>query len=144
MSGGPAVVLGIPLVAVGIPVGGVGFVADVCVASPLVDLACLPYDLCRPNHGFYIRIVDENGRPLPGVKVEGVLKHGFEMKADISGTTDESGELYVSRLSFENFWIRFWSEEHADKCGSGSQMQEDLKADQDGRYVFQFTLADKD
>ena len=144
MSGGPAVVLGIPLVAVGIPVAGVGFVADVCVASPIVDLICLPYDLCQSNHGFYIRIVDENGLPVPGATVEGTLNHGFHMDADISGTTDELGELYVSRLSFENFRIRFWLAEHADKCGSGFQRQEDLKADQDGRYVFQFTLADKD
>ena len=136
-------VLGIPLVAVGIPVAGVGVVADVCVASPIVDLVCLPYDLCQPNHGFYIRIVDENGRPVSGATVEGTLTHGFDMNADISGTTDELGELYVSRLSFENFWIRFWLAEHADKCGSGFQRQEDLKADQDGRYVFQFTLADK-
>ena len=137
------VVLGIPLVAVGIPVAGVGVVADVCVASPIVDLVCLPYDLCQPSHGFYIRIVDENGRPVSGATVEGTLTHGFDMNADISGTTDELGELYVSRLSFENFWIRFWLAEHADKCGSGFQRQEDLKADQDGRYVFQFTLADK-
>ena len=42
MSEGLAV-LGIPLVAVGIPVAGVGVVADVCVASPIVDLVCLPY-----------------------------------------------------------------------------------------------------
>ena len=141
MSGGPAVVLGIPLVAVGIPVAGVGFVADVCVVSPMVDLVCLPYDLCQSNHGFYIRIVDENGRPLPGVTVKGTVNHGFHMDADISGTTDEFGELYVNRLSFEDFRINFWSAERAGKRNSGFQKQEDLKADQDGRYVFQFTLA---
>lgn len=143
LMSGDLAVLGVPLVVVGIPVAGVGFVADVCVASPLVDLVCLPYDLCRPNHGFYIRIVDENGRPLSRVTVEGVVKHGFEMEADISGTTDESGELYVGRLSFENFRVRFWPTEHPDKCGSGFQRQEDLKTAHDGRYVFQFTWKGK-
>lgn len=139
MSG--AVVPGIPFLAVGIPIAGVGFVADVCVVSPIVDLFCLPYDLCQSNHGFYIRIVDEDGRPLPGVTIKGTLHHGFHMDADISGTTDESGELYVNRLSFEDFWISASSAESAGWRVSRSQKQQDLRTAPDGRYVFQYTLA---
>ena len=50
----------------GLPLAAVGFVADVCVISPLVDIVCLPYDLCQPYHGCYLRIVDEDGRPVQG------------------------------------------------------------------------------
>ena len=61
MSGTPLAILGVPLCVVGVPVAGVGFVADVCMVSPLVDLLCLPYDLCQPNHGFFRGFVHKCG-----------------------------------------------------------------------------------
>ena len=45
---------------VGLPFAVPAFVLDECVVSPLTDLVCLPYDLCQPNHGFYIRVADED------------------------------------------------------------------------------------
>ena len=140
MSGTPLAILGVPLCVVGVPVAGVGFVADVCMVSPLVDLLCLPYDLCQPNHGFFIRIVDEEGCPVSDVTVKGTLNHGFHMDADIGGITDEVGEIYVNRLSFENFKIKSWSEDRAGWWDSRFKRSDALKLAQDGRYVFQFTL----
>ena len=64
----------IPIGIVGIPIAAAGFVVDECVVSPLVDLVCLPYDLCQPKRNFYIRVVDEFDQPVPGAKVRGVSK----------------------------------------------------------------------
>ena len=63
----------IPIGIVGLPIAAAGFVVDECVVSPLVDLVCLPYDLCQPKRSFYIRVVDEFGKPISGVKVWGDL-----------------------------------------------------------------------
>lgn len=77
--------------------------ADECVVSPAVDLVCLPYDLLQPNHGFVIRIVDDDGRPVAGAKIDGSVsrKNGewFLYAGDaIHETTNEKGEVFVSRL----------------------------------------------
>ena len=45
----------------GLPLALPAYIVDECVMSPLTDIVCLPYDLCQPNHGFYIRIVDLRG-----------------------------------------------------------------------------------
>ena len=132
---------GIPLFLVGVPIAGVGFLADICVISPVVDLVCLPYDLCQPNHGFFIRIVDEDGEPMPGVRIEGVVIHGLEMDAEISGWTNASGEFYVNRLSFDH--CRFSahaSDGRPDWWGDRWITMKDAKPGVDGRYVFSFTM----
>ena len=55
----------------GLPLALPAYIVDECVMSPLTDIVCLPYDLCQPNHGFYIRIVDEDGKPVPNMRVSG-------------------------------------------------------------------------
>jgi len=65
-------------------------------------VVCLPYDLSLPHHGFYIRIVDEDGNPIPGARISGDIVNDDDSHlmstTDLSGTTDENGEFYVGRL----------------------------------------------
>ena len=142
-SEGDCPVLGVPICIIGAPIAAAGFVADECVLSPLVDILCLPYDLCQPNHGFYIRIVDEEGNPLPGVAIEGTVDHGFHMYADISGKTDAAGEFYVNRLSFEDGWFMAHKNDRPDWWKSRWVTLEGVKPGPDGRYVFTFTMSKK-
>ena len=94
--------LGLPIAIVSSPFAIVATVLDLGVVSPLTDLACLPYDLSQPQHGFYIRIVDEEGKPIPGARISGSVENDEDMHllstTDLSGTTDEAGEFYVGRL----------------------------------------------
>ena len=53
--------LGYLVALAGLPLALPAYIVDACVLSPLTDIVCLPYDLCQPNHGFYIRIVDLRG-----------------------------------------------------------------------------------
>ena len=94
--------LGLPIAIVSSPLAIVAPVLDLGVVSPLTDLACLPYDLSQPQHGFYIRIVDEDGKPISGVHISGCVVNDEDSHllstTDLSGTTDEAGEFYVGRL----------------------------------------------
>ena len=94
--------LGLPIAIVSSPFAIVATVLDIGVVSPLTDLACLPYDLSQPQHGFYIRIVDEDGKPIPGARISGSVENDEDSHllstTDLSGTTDKSGEFYVGRL----------------------------------------------
>ena len=87
----------------GLPLAIPALVVDECVVSPLTDIVCLPYDLCQPNHGFYIRIVDEDGKPVPNVRVSGGVDTGMDNlleldESSFDGKTDKAGEFLVSRL----------------------------------------------
>ena len=94
--------LGLPIAIVSSPFAIVATVLDLGVVSPLTDLACLPYDLSQPQHGFYIRIVDEEGKPIPGAQISGSVENDEDSHllstTDLCGTTDEAGEFYVGRL----------------------------------------------
>ena len=94
--------IGLPVAIIFSPFAIVAPVLDLGVVSPLTDLACLPYDLSQPQHGFYIRIVDEDGKPIPGAQISGSVEndgYGHLLSTtDLSGTTDEAGEFYVGRL----------------------------------------------
>ena len=94
--------IGLPVAIICSPFAIVAPVLDLGVVSPLTDLACLPYDLSKPQHGFYIRIVDEDGKPIPGARISGSVENDEDSHllstTDLSGTTDESGEFYVGRL----------------------------------------------
>ena len=122
----------------GLPLAAVGFVADVCVISPLVDIACLPYDLCQPYHGCYLRIVDEDGRPVQGAEIDG----HFDLGGDaFSGTTDAAGEFKINRL--HNVKGVFWAscDNHASWFQCSKFDVVNAKAEPDGKIVFQYTLS---
>ena len=94
--------IGLPVAIICSPFAIVAPVLDLGVVSPLTDLACLPYDLSQPRHGFYIRIVDEDGKPIPGAHITGSVENDEDMHllstTDLCGTTNKSGEFYVGRL----------------------------------------------
>ena len=94
--------IGLPIAIVSSPFAIVAPILDLGVVSPLTDLICLPYDLSQPQHGFYIRIVDEDGKPIPGVHITGSVENDEDSHllstTDLCGTTDEAGEFYVGRL----------------------------------------------
>ena len=95
--------IGLPVAIIFSPFAIVAPVLDLGVVSPLTDLVCLPYDLSQPQHGFYIRIVDEDGKPISGVHISGSVENDNEdfhllSTTDFSGMTDEAGEFYVGRL----------------------------------------------
>ena len=94
--------IGLPVAIICSPFAIVAPVLDLGVVSPLTDLACLPYDLSKPQHGFYIRIVDEDGKPIPGARISGSVENDEDSHllstTDLSGTTDAAGEFYVGRL----------------------------------------------
>ena len=122
----------------GLPLAAVGFVADVCVISPLVDIVCLPYDLCQPYHGCYLRIVDEDGRPVQGAEIDG----HFDLGGDaFSGTTDAAGEFKINRL--HNVKGVFWAscDNHASWFHCSHFNTVNAKTEPDGKIVFQFTLS---
>lgn len=135
-------VYGIPFAVIGLPFAVTGFVVDECVVSPLTDLVCLPYDLCQPNHGFYIRLVDETGKPVPNAKISGEVRNGactgIPFETSFDGTTDVNGEYFVSRLcapegfvgvSAAGYRSRHYSIEFSD-----------MKKDADGRLVLECVL----
>ena len=128
----------IPIGIVGIPIAAAGFVVDECVVSPLVDLVCLPYDLCQPYHGCYLRIVDEDGRPVQGAKIHG---HFDLVGKAFSGTTDAVGEFKINRLHDVNgvFWAS--CDNHASWYQSRGFDVANAKAESDGKIVFQYTLS---
>jgi hypothetical protein len=128
----------IPIGIVGIPIAAAGFVVDECVVSPLVDLVCLPYDLCQPYHGCYLRIVDEDGRPVQGAKIHG---HFDLVGKAFSGTTDAVGEFKINRLHDVKGYFLASCDNHASWYQSRNFDVANAKAESDGKIVFQYTLS---
>ena len=126
----------------GLPLAAVGFVADVCVISPLVDIVCLPYDLCQPYHGCYLRIVDEDGRPVQGAQIHAKIHGDVDLGGNVfSGTTDAAGEFKINRLHDVNGY--FWAscDNHASWFHCSHFNTVNAKTEPDGKIVFQFTLS---
>ena len=86
--------VGLPLVIT----GGASAIVDELVVFPAIDLVCLPYDFCQPRHGYFIRVTDDDGNPIEGVKFS-ALSHAGYISGRIDEVTDERGEIYVSRLA---------------------------------------------
>ena len=134
----------------GLPLAIPALVVDECVVSPLTDIVCLPYDLCQPNHGFYIRIVDEDGKPVPNVRVSGSVDTGMDDlleldESSFDGMTDNAGEIFVSRLfgkptgsfraSAPGYMPWYW----------GRTIKLDgVKPESDGRIVLQYVVKKSD
>lgn len=87
--------LGLATVPAGIAVGAV----DELVVSPVVDLCCLPYDLSQPRHGFVLRVRDSDGHPVAGANFFANMKTSGAIEDVIRETTDENGEIFVSKLN---------------------------------------------
>ena len=130
----------VPLLIPGVPIAAAGYVVDQFVVSPLVDVICLPYDLCQPNHGFYIRIVDEKGRPVSGATLKGAID-GFLSGTTISGTTDEAGEFYVSKLLNVSGYVDASCQDYTPWWNYHHFKTKDAKPGSDGRIAFQFVLS---
>ena len=133
----------IPIGIVGIPIAAAGFVVDECVVSPLVDLVCLPYDLCRPKRNFYIRVVDEFDQPVPGAKVSGSIKKADYYWMDgekFSKTTDVAGEISLDgTFHLEGyFWVS--CPDHASWWNNKKFKTAEVKPGPDGRIVLLFVL----
>ena len=134
----------------GLPLAIPALVVDECVVSPLTDIVCLPYDLCQPNHGFYIRIVDENGKPVPNVRVSGSVGNGMDNlleldKSSFDGMTDNVGEIFVSRL--------FGKPKGSFRASASGYMPwyfpkniklDGVKPEADGRIVLQYVVKKSD
>ncbi len=134
----------IPIGIVGIPIAAAGFVVDECVVSPLVDLVCLPYDLCQPERRFYFRIVDEFGHPVPDAKVWGYFRETDYYWKDakrLEGTTNAAGEFPLNG-SFINIKGYCWvsAPDYASWWNQQDFETVDLKPDSDGRIVLQLVL----
>ena len=134
----------IPIGIVGIPIAAAGFVVDECVVSPLVDLVCLPYDLCQPKHSFYIRVVDESGRPVPRAKVRGFFSkyigHYCMGAEEFSETTDVAGEISLDGtfLVEGHCWVS--CPDYASWWNHKEFKTAEIKPGSDGRIVIHFVL----
>ena len=53
-----------------LPIGYVGSAIEIAVANPLRDTLMLPVDMFQPCHGYYVRVIDEVGTPVPKADVE--------------------------------------------------------------------------
>ena len=77
-------------------------------------MACLPYDLSRPQHGFNIRIVDEDGKPIPGAQISGSV-----VNDESSHLVDELG-MKTGQENPAEHWIELHSDGtavcHAPGC----------------------------
>lgn len=133
----------LPLALVGLPIAVAGFIVDEGIISPLTDLVCLPYDLSQTNHGFYIRIVDEYGEPVPGAKLNGrIIYYNFFGDIEFAGETDAAGEFYISKL--KNVRGYCWANEtpgHTPWHQGRDFEVKNAKPEADGRIVFQFVQA---
>jgi len=91
-----------------LPIGYVGCGIEITVANLLRDTLMLLVDIRQPYHGYYVRVVDETGAPVP--KAEVVI-HGigpsilFRTDADDKGTADENGMVYFSHLNYLPSWM---------------------------------------
>ena len=134
----------IPIGIVGIPIAAAGFVVDECVVSPLVDLVCLPYDLCQPKRSFHIRVVDEFGQPVPGAKVRGSFSKyvgsyctGTEK---FSETTDAAGEISLDGTFHLKGHCWASCPDHASWWNNKKFETAEVKPGPDERIVIQFVL----
>ena len=85
------------------PLGCVGCGIEIAVVNPLRDTLMLPVDMRQPHHGYYVRVIDEAGAPVPKakVKVDGIGPSVlFWSDADDKGTTDENGMVYFAHLNY--------------------------------------------
>ena len=133
----------IPIGIVGIPIAAAGFVVDECVVSPLVDLVCLPYDLCQPKRSFYIRVVDEFGQPVPGAKVKGRIQKAdyFWMGEEkFSEITDAAGEISLDGTFHlkGHCWVS--CPDYASWWNCKDFKTAEVKPGPDGRIVLLFVL----
>ena len=134
----------------GLPLALPAYIVDECIMSPLTDIVCLPYDLCQPNHGFYIRIVDEDGKPVPNMRVYGSVGNGMDNlleldKSSFDGKTDDAGEFLVSRLfgkptgsfmaSAPGYMPMYWDRK---------VKLDGVKPEADGRIVLQYVVKKSD
>ena len=131
----------------GLPLAVPAFVVDECVVSPLTDLCCLPYDLCQPNHGFYIRVVDESGKPVPDMKIEGGVKSKrkyMPFGSSFDGMTDSAGEFYVSGLFNLRGSFRALAPGYMPWFYSRKIKLDGVKPETDGRIVLQYVVKKSD
>ena len=136
-----------PFGIVSIPAGIVVAVVDELVVSPVIDLACLPYDLMQERHGFVIRVRDCDGRPVEGASFWSFLSTNSVLVDNINEMTDENGEIFVPKLnkaSFSRVEIRksgFYDYREHD----GEQHYKVYEKDPGdyGRIVFDFTIKRK-
>ena len=85
-----------------LPIGYVGCGIEIAVANPLRDTLMLPVDMRQTYHGYYVRVLDEVGTPVPKAEVEiGGIRHSilFGSGKD-KGITDENGMVYIPRLNY--------------------------------------------
>ena len=124
----------------GLPLAIPAFIVDECVVSPLTDIVCLPYDLCQPNHAFYIRIVDEDGKPVPKVRVSGSVSNSA-----FDGKTDKAGEFPVIKL-FGKPTGWFWASApgYMPWYFSRDIDLDGVKPEADGRIVLQYVVRKSD
>lgn len=100
-----------------VPIGTALAAIDELVISPAVDLVCLPYDALCPNHGYYLRFVDEDGKPIPGVNFSATSYYGVGISSRITDeVSDADGEIYIPRLSEDHHitWISATKEGYYD------------------------------
>ena len=136
----------IPVAIARLPIAVPAIVWDECIVSPLIDLVCLPYDLCQPNHGFYIRVVDESGSPVPNMKIDGCVYRG-EFKGltlSIDGVTDAAGEFYVPRLFNLGGDFRASAPGYMPWFFPRGIKLDGVKPEADGRIVIQFVARKSD
>lgn len=91
--------IGLPLIIT----GGACAIVDELVVFPFIDLVCLPYDLSQPRHGYFIRVTDDDGNPLEGVKFSAYSGSSGMFSGRVDEVTDERGEIYVSRLEKSHY-----------------------------------------
>ena len=134
--------LGLVTLPAGVAVGAV----DELVVSPAVDLLCLPYDLSRPRHGFVLRVRDAEGNPVAGASVFANMEAQGALGHVIRDTTDENGEIFVSKLNHVSFnrveiSLRGYYD-YREYDGPWHRVYE-RQPDVDGRIVFDFVVKKK-
>lgn len=132
-----------PLGLVLFPLAAVAALVDECVISPVVDLVCLPYDLSCERHGHYLRVVDEEGKPLQGARITALSYFGsIAASTQLSELTDEDGLVYVSRISDDHYLkrMRVSKEGYCDFVDDSAYRPSRAPADERGRIVRTMTL----
>lgn len=137
--------VGLPLIIT----GSACALVDELVIFPVVDLVCLPYDLSQPRHGYFIRVTDDDGNPLEGVKLSAYCGNGGMFSGRIDEVTDERGEIYVSRLENNHYLNSVYlskdgfydSNEHVNwHAAKLSFSPSKAKPGEDGRIVWDLKL----
>jgi len=86
-----------------LPIGCVGCGVEIVAVNPLRDTLMLPVDMFKPYHGYYVRVIDEIGAPVPKAEVEiDGIGNSMLFWSDVKdkGTTDENGMVYIPRLNY--------------------------------------------